>query len=392
MKLFDQRYETMAQPERAQFQLERLQALLVRLKRNVRRQREALGDCQIQSLEDISKLPFTTPEDFSQGFPYGMFALPLREVIRLCSLTGPQGAPLVAGHTRNDLTQWGRLVARQLVACGVTASDVIQLCLGGASPSASGYQLGAEVVEASVIGEDPSHVDYQLAMLQNYRPTILVATPVHALELIGLIEQRRIDPQSLHLRSVLLSRPVDAEWRERIRAGLFAPVQCNFGVEEILDPGFCVECEAGHFHANEDQFLVEIVDGELVVTTLCREAMPLLRYRTRIACEAIPGKCACGRTGMMLAPGGRLDQRLRVNETPLYESQIAAVLAQSRASGHPFRLEVFDRHVAVAIQMSEPLFSDTIWPLERLRYELEADFAARLGVQVKVRFYGAVRA
>ena len=386
MSVFDRRYETMPRAELDQLQLERLQALLVRLKRNVRRHREKLGDTRVAALADLARLPFTTPEDMAESFPYGMFAFPMREIIRLHTTVGPQGKPLVIGHTRNDLTQWGRLVARQLVASGVTANDVIQMCFGGGVYGSAGYLFGAQVVEASVIAEDPSHVDYQIAMLQNYRPTVLITTPTNALELMQELERRKLDPQSLHVRTVLLSRPVDQEARAQLAAGLFAKIQCNFGLSEVFDPGLCVECEAGQFHVHEDHFLAEVQDGELVLTTLCREAMPLLRYRTRVACELSRDKCSCGRTGLVIQPGPRLDQRLLVNETPLYESQIANLLSQTRVAWHKFWIEVCERRLVVSIQLTEDLFSDMIWPIMNLQREIEAEFLARLGVSAEVRF------
>ncbi|MCX8108629.1 MAG: phenylacetate--CoA ligase, partial [Verrucomicrobiae bacterium] len=281
MRIFDPKYECARPEEIEQLQLERLQALIARLRRNVRRYREVLGDVRVESLADLDRLPITTPEDLANSFPYGMFALPLREVIRLHSAVGPRGRQLVIGHTHNDLKQWGRLVARQLVAAGVTANDVIQICLGNGSPgSFSGYALGAQTIEASIIAEDPLHIDFQLAMLQSYRPTVLITTPTNAREIAVQLDQRKIDPQSLHLRAVLLSRPVDTTTREELQAGLFATVQCNFGIPAILDPGFCLQCEHGFLHVNEDQFLVEVKDGELLVTTIAREATPLLRYAT----------------------------------------------------------------------------------------------------------------
>ena len=387
MSVYDRPQEMMPPAQREQVQLERLQALLVRLKRNVRRYREKLGDARVASLDELARLPFTTPEDLAECFPYGMFAFPLREIIRLHPAIGPEGRPLVIGHTRNDLAHWGRLAARQLVASGVTAYDVIQLGLGHSSHlGPSGYVLGAELIEASVIAEDPFHLDHQLAMLQSYRPTILITTPTNARELTRRLEKSRTDPQSLHLRTVLLSRQVDPETREQLAAGLFAAVKCNFGVGEILDPGLCVECESGQFHVHEDQFLVEVHEGELVVTTLCREALPLLRYRTRIACEVRREKCACGRTGAVIRPGRRLDHRLLVNETPLYERQVAEVLAQTEAAGRPFQVEVSERHIVVRIEMSADLFSDTIWVVERLTRTIESEFLARLGIQAKVVF------
>lgn len=329
MRVFDRRYETMPRPELEQLQLERLQSLLVRLRRYQRRYRELLGDAQVESLEDLAHLPRTAPEDLAEGFPYGLFAVPLREVIRLHSITGPQGVPLVIGHTRNDLAQWGRLVARQLVASGATANDVIQVCLGSATyRGGSGYVLGAELIEASVIAEEPFHIDYQLSMLQNYRPTVLITTPSNALELMGLMSSRHIDPPALHLRTVLLTRPVDDETREQLRAGLLVAVRSNFGIHEILDPGLCVECEEGQFHVNEDHFLVEVQDGELLLTTLCREAMPLLRFCTRVSCALHRNKCPCGRTGAVIRPG-------RAARRPPARQRNAAVRGADRPGAQP---------------------------------------------------------
>jgi phenylacetate-CoA ligase len=387
MSTFDRRYELMPRAELEQLQIERLQALLVRLRRNVRRYREKLADLRLDSLADLRRFPFTTQEDILESFPYGMFAFPLREVIRLHSTLGPEGKPLVIGHTRNDLAQWGRLVARQLAASGVTANDVIQISLGGlVHSSAAGYVLGAELIEASVIAEDPLHIDYQLAMLRNYRPTILITTPTNALDLVRTIEERRIDPQSLYLRTVLLSRPVDKETREQLAAGLFAAVRCNLGLGEILDPGLCVECEAGLFHVHEDQFLAEVCDGELVITTLAREAMPLLRYRTRVTAGLCRDKCACGRTGVVLQPGARLDRRYRVKETAFYEAQIAEVLAQTPAASHRFQIEASERHLRIAIELSERLFAGAMTPAQDPSRDIESELLARLGVEAEVRF------
>jgi len=392
MRVFDRRYELMPRPQLEQLQLERLQALLVRLKRYVRRYRERIGDARVESLDDLARLPQTTPEEIAESFPYGMFALPLREVIQLHSTTGPQGKPLIVGHTRNDLAQWGRLVARQLAAGGATANDVVQVCFGaGTYVKGSGYVLGAESIEATVIAEEPFHIDHQLSMLQNYRPTVLITTPANARELVRVMELRHIDPPTLNLRTVLLTRPVDGGVREELRAGLLVAVQCNFGVEEVLDPGLCVECEAGHFHVNGDQFLVEAPEGELLVTTLCREAMPLLRYRTRVACTLLRNKCSCGRTGVMLDPGGRLDGRLRVRETPLYEGQIAEILSQTRAAGRRFHFKVEERRVVVFIEMTGDLFSDMMWPMENLRRGIESEFLSRLGIEAEVRFLSPTR-
>ena len=386
MSMFDRRYEAMPRAELEQLQLERLQALLTRVKRSVRRYREQLADQRIASLDDLATLPETTPEVLAAAFPYGMFALPLREVIRLHSTIGPEGTPIVIGHTQNDLIQWGNLVARQLVASGITANDVVQICLGaGVYSGFSGYVLGAEVVESSVIAEEPFHIDVQLAMLQNYRPTMLITTPANALELMQTIEQRRIDPQSLFLRTVLLSRPVDDTVRDELKSGLLVDVRSSFGIAEILDPGLCVECEEGRFHVNEDQFLVEVLDDELLVTTLSREAIPLLRYHTRIACSIHHEKCACGRTGVALSPKKRMDGRLRIKETPLYAGQIHAVVSRVLPD-HPFAIDVETNRVLVTIEVTEGLLSHKTWPMENLRREIQSETVARLGIEAEVQF------
>lgn len=387
MRVFDRDRETMRPDLREQVQFERLQALLARLKRNVRRYREQLGDTRVDGLGQVAQLPFTTPEDLVDAFPYGMFALPLREVVRLGSLVGPDGRQLVTGYTANDLKLWGRLTARQLVAAGVTSSDVIQVCFGGGVfPQAFGYMLGAEVVEASVIPEDTLHVDYQLQVLQSYRTSALITTPTNAADLMALLRAQRTDPQVLQLRTVLLTRPVSGEQRTELEAGLCARVCCGFGVSEILDPGFCVECEEGRLHVNEDGFLAEVVDGELVVTTLCHEAMPLLRYRTRVACTIERVKCDCGRTGAVLTPGERLDGRQRVNEVPLYERQVEQILRQTRAAGQPFRIAISEHRISVAIEVSEDFFVDQMRGLELLRREIQSEFLSRLGIEAEVQY------
>jgi len=246
--------------------------------------------------------------------------------------------------------------------------------------------LGAELIEASVIAEDPLHVDYRLAMPQNYRPTILVTTPSNALDLMRTIEERRIDPQSLYLRTVLLSRPVDKETREQIAARLFAAVRCSFGLDETLDPGLCVECEVGLFHIHEDQFLAEVCDRELVITTLAREAMPLLRYRTRVAAELCHDKCACGRTGVLLQPGPRLDRRYRVREITFYEAQVAELLAKTRAAELRFHLTASERQLQVALEISEDFFAGAMAPTRDPKRDIESELLARLGVEAEVRY------
>jgi len=365
--------------------------LIARLKRNVRRYRDLLGGSSIARTEDIVTLPLTSPEELLEAFPYGMFALPLREVVRLHSAVGPGGKPVVLGYSRNDLAQWARLTARQLVAAGVTSNDVIQISFGcGFFNEALGYMLGAELVGASVIPEDPFHIEYQLEVLRKYRTTVLITTPTNARELAELLQDLQIDPQSLHLRTLILSRPIPDEAREALEIGTFAQVRTGFGIPEIMAPGFALECDEHRLHVQEDHFLAEIQDGELVVTTLLREAMPLLRYRTRIAARLEYGRCACGRTGAQVLPAARLDGRLLINEMPLFPEQIESVLDRTKVAGQAFQLHVSERGVVIEIEVSEDFFADEMRVLVDLKREIRSEFVVRLGIEAEVRYVSSV--
>lgn len=388
MNLFERANETLSTERLRQFQLERLQALVARVTRNVRPYRERLGETKPGDLAGLAHVPPTTIQDLIEAFPYGFFALPLREVIRLHSMVGPGGKSLVIGHTRNDLTNWGRLVARQLVAAGITANDVIQIGFGtGVFNQALGYMLGAEMIEASVIPQDAFHIEQQLDMMQNYRSTVLITTPTNAADLADLIESSRLPAQSLHLRVVLLTRPVSQDERMKLADHLSAEVRYTFGIPEILDPGIALECGCGSLHVNEDHFLVEVDGGELLVTTLCRESMPLIRFRTRIQAELDPAtRCPCGRTGVILRPGDRMDAQLRVNEVPVYQEQIAEVLSHTGAAGQAFEVQIAERRIVIGIEVTLAIFSDTMRDLDELRASIISEMFARLGIEAEVRF------
>ena len=387
MNVFDSKAETMPRRELEQLQLERLQALLARVRRNVRYYRERLGNARVADLGELAALPMTSSEDLASAFPYGLLALPLREVMRIQSIVGPNGAQLVMGLTRNDLANWGRLVARQFAAASLTSHDVIQVAVeGGALPGAYGYTLGSERIEASVIADDASHIGHQLELLRNYRATALITSPSRAVALAVLLAERKLDPHVLSLQTVLLSRPIGAAEREAVKLGLQADVRSVFGVPEVLEPGLCVECPEGRLHLNEDHFLAEIVDGELVLTTLTREAMPLLRYRTRVACALQQERCACGRTGATLLPGGWLDDRILINERWVHRSQIDAVLAQTSVAGHAYRVEVAAHKVRVTVRLSPDLFQDTMRAMVAAQREVEGQFQTQLGILCELAF------
>jgi len=410
MPIFDAKNETLSREIMEQLQLERLQAMLNRVQRNVSWYRRALAEVgiglgDVQSLDDLRCLPLTTGQTLAQGYPYSMFAVPMREVIRLHSVAGPDGRTLVMGHTRNDVTHWARLAARTLSAAGVSETDVVQICFGqGFFVVAMGFQYGAELLGASVIPTPVRGVDEQIQVLRDYRATVLVSTPTHARLLVTGLQEREIEPQSLHLRTCILSRPMPGQqWREQIEQGLFAKVFASFSVPEIFAPGIAAECrETEGLHINEDQVIAEVLQpdraepvpegqrGELVLTTLTREAFPLLRYRTGYLTAVWRCPCSCGRTGMMLQPIlGRTDNRVLVNEVPVYPVQVERVLAEAEHATPHFRLNLRDddpgQVLEVQVGVDEQIFADEMRVMDKTRSEIESALAAQLGTRVAVR-------
>lgn len=387
MDTFDPRLENMPRRDLEQIQLERLQALIARLKRSVRYYRDRLGDVRVADLDTLRELPLTGPEDLAAAFPYGMLALPLREVMRIQATVGPGGAQLVSGYTRNDLANWGRLVARQYAAASISSHDVIQVAVdGGALPGTHGYALGAERLSASIVAEDPYCIEHQLELLRNYRATVLVTTPTRAAALAALMAAEGVDPHALSLQAILLSRPIGEAEREALKQALFVEVRNGFGVQEVIDPGLCVECAEGHLHINEDHFLAEIVDGELVLTTLCREAMPLLRYRTRMGAALSREECRCGRTGAIVTPRLRLDDRRLVGERWIDRAQVANLLERTAVRGHETGIAMTTDTVVVTVRLTSELFQDTVRSLEALQTAVAARFLAELGIVCELRF------
>ena len=387
MDTFDPRLENMSRRDLEQTQLERLQALIARLKRSVRHYHDKLGDVRVTDLAALRELPLTGPEDLAAAFPYGMLALPLREVMRIQATVGPGGAQLVSGYTRNDLVQWGRLVARQYAAASISSHDVIQVAVdGGALPGAHGYELGAEQLCASVVAEDPYCVEHQLELLRNYRATVLVTTPTRAAALAALMAAEGVDPHALSLQAILLSRPIAEAEREALKQALFVEVRNGFGVQEVIDPGLCVEYAEGRLHINEDHFLAEIVDNELVLTTLCREAMPLLRYRTRMGASLSREDCRCGRTGVVVTPRLRLDNRCLVGERWIDRAQVVNLLDRTPLRGHETKIVMTANTVVVTVVLTNELFQDTVRSLEALQTAVAARFLSELGIVCELRF------
>jgi phenylacetate-CoA ligase len=383
MQIWDPEYECMPRDEIEQLQLERLQATLNRVFKNVtcyRNRFKELGIVpeDVQSLSDLSKLPFTTKEDLRLNYPYGMFAVPLREVVRIHSSSGTTGKPTVVGYTKHDIKVWSNLVARFMTAAGVTSDDVVQIAFGyGMFTGAFGLHYGSELIGASVIPMGAGNTEKQIMIMQDYKTTALVSTPSYAVTIAERIEQMGIDPKSLSLKVGLFGgEPWSESMRREIESRLGISATDNYGLSEVIGPGVAGECQHKcGMHISEDAFIAEIIDpdtgeslppgsvGELVLTSLTKEAFPMVRYRTRDITSLDYGKCACGRTTVrMRKTMGRSDDMLIIKGVNVYPSQIEDVLFAVEGCQPHYQL-VVDRQGAldtleVRIEVTENIFFD----------------------------------
>jgi phenylacetate-CoA ligase len=396
-----------------QLQLERLEATLSRVHRNVpfyRERFDRLGfDPEgLRGLGDLAALPFTTKEDLRLAHPYGLFAVPLRDVVRLHASSGTTGQPTVVGYTRNDLKTWADLVARLLVAGGVGRDDVVQVAFNyGLFTGAFGLHAGAERLGCSVIPASSGQTRKQLSVMQDYRTTALVSTPSYALQIADTMVELGLDRNALALRHGLFgAEPWSEGLRHELEERLGITATDNYGLSEVMGPGVAGECLArGGLHLAEDHFLVEVVHpetlapvargelGELVITTLTREAFPLVRYRTRDLTRLLPGECGCGRTlARMARVAGRTDDLLIVKGAKFFPSQVEAVLVEEEGAEPHFLIEVertgaLDQ-ATVLVEVSAANFSDEVRRMTELKTRLERRLASELGVTLEVKLVG----
>ena len=382
-QIWDSQHECMPREELEQLQLERLQATLNRVYKNVPCYRTKFNELgivpeDVSSLADLAKLPFTTKEDLRLNYPYGMFAVPLREVVRIHSSSGTTGKPTVVGYTKNDLKMWSNLVARIMTAAGVTHDDVVQIAFGyGMFTGAFGLHYGSETIGAAVIPMSGGNSDKQIMIMQDYKSTALVCTPSYAITLADLIEKQGIDPQTLSLKIGLFGgEPWSEAMRAEIESRLMISATDNYGLSEIIGPGVAGECQYKNgMHIAEDAFIAEIIDpetcqvlppgsvGELVLTSISKEAFPMIRYRTRDITCLDHAVCQCGRTmARMKKTMGRTDDMLIIKGVNVFPSQIEEVLVAIEGCEPHYQL-IVDRKGAldvleVCIEVRENIFFD----------------------------------
>ncbi len=410
MAVRDRNYETLSRDELRQLQLERLQVTINRVYMNVAFYRKLLDEAgiapeDITSLEDLPKIPFTTKESLLQNQPYGMFALPLREVVRLQSSSGTTREPIVVGYSRNDIEHWTELVARVLTAGGVTRDDVVQISFDyGLFTGALGFHYGAEKIGATVIPCSRLSAEKQIAIMRNYRTTVLICTPTFALHIVKVINEQVVSPAELSLRVGLLgAEPWSQAVREDIERGLHIIALDNYGLSEIIGPGVSAECqEKNGLHIFEDHFIPEVIDpetgeslpdgekGELVLTTITKEAFPMVRYRTGDLTSLDHSACPCGRTLVRMSRvAGRTDDIVIVQGVKVLPSRIEQILTEIEGTEPHFRLSV-DRsgaldELGVSVEVSPEIFFDEVRRMSALQKEIQKRLEEAFGFSVQVK-------
>jgi phenylacetate-CoA ligase len=407
---WDKAKECMPRADLEQLQLERLQSTLYRVATHVPFYRKKFKELAIdpdgfRSLEELRKLPFTTKDDLRNNYPYGLFAVPLRDVVRLHASSGTTGMATVVGYTRNDLKNWSDMVARILTATGVDAEDVVQIAFGyGLFTGGFGLHYGAERVGASVIPISSGNTKRQIQILQDFKTTTLVCTPSYALLLADTMNAMDININSLQLKYGLFGgEPWSEEMRREIKNKLGIIATDNYGLSEVMGPGVAGECSyCDGLHINEDHFIVEVINpetlapvaagelGELVFTTITKEAFPVIRYRTRDLARLMPEPCPCGRTFQrMTRVIGRTDDMLIIKGVNVYPLQIEAILFDIEGTEPHYQIVVeregrLDK-VTVLVEVVESIFFDQMKKQRQLVEHIKKKLATELGIGVDVK-------
>ena len=402
--------ETMPREQLQALQLERLRASLQNAYDNVPFYRKKLDEAgvapvDVASHDDVARLPFTTKVDLRDHYPFGMFARPREEIVRVHASSGTTGNPTTVGYTREDIQTWCHLIARTLAAGGVEPGDLLQNAFGyGLFTGGLGLHTGAELLGCTVVPISGGNTERQLKIMRDFGATALSCTPSYAMYLADAARDRGLRPDDLPVRVGFFgAEPWTNELRVQIEAGLGADALDIYGLSEMGGPGVAYEClcKAG-MHVNEDHYLAEIVDpdtlrplpcgevGELVFTTLSREAQPLVRYRTRDLCRLIAEPCECGRTSVRMdKPIGRSDDMLIIRGVNVFPSQIEEVL-MGIPEIEPHYQIVVDRKgyldiIEVWVEVGEDIFAETMGDLERFQRSVQARVFNVLNIQVAVK-------
>jgi phenylacetate-CoA ligase len=409
--IWNEEFETLPREALEALQLKRLQHQIERVYAAVPYYRNKMEEAgvkpsDIKSLKDLCRLPFTTKEDLRINYPFGLFAVPFEQVVRIHASSGTTGKPTVVGYTKRDIDSWAELMARTLSAGGAHQGDVVHNAYGyGLFTGGLGAHYGAERLGAAVIPISGGNTKRQVMIMQDFGSTVLMCTPSYALNLADVMKEMNVDPSSLKLRVGLFgAEPWSENMREEIQKRLNLKAIDIFGLSEVMGPGVASECieEQHGLHIFEDYFIPEIVDpktmepvplgqhGELVFTTLTKEAFPVIRYRTKDISRLIAEPCSCGRTFYRMERiTGRTDDMLIIRGVNVFPSQIEHVL-MSIEGVEPHYQIIVDRQgsldvVEVQVEVSENIFSDEVKVLETLSRKIEREIKDLLGISCKVK-------
>lgn len=361
-----------------------------------------LSDKDVTSLADLQKLPFLTKDDLREAYPFGLMSAPLSDCVRIHSTSGTTGKRVIAFYTENDLALWDDICARAIVAAGGTRDDIVQVCYGyGLFTGGMGLHGGAQKVGCLTLPMSSGNTDRQLQFMEDLGTTILCCTPSYAAYLAETIHERGLADR-IHLKAGIFGAEAwTEEMRHNIEASLGLKAYDIYGLTELSGPGVAYECEAQTgMHINEDHFIAEIIDpttgevlpygekGELVFTSITKEAFPLIRYRTKDICILTNEKCACGRTFVkMCKPMGRSDDMLIVKGVNVFPSQIEMVLlAEGLTSNYQIivdRIGTTDS-LEVKVEITPELFTDTMGALTEKEKKITDALKTVLGIQAKV--------
>ena len=413
--IFNEEFETLPREALEALQLKRLQQVVQRVYHTVGFYKRAFDEAgvapdDIRTMDDMRRLPFTVKQDLRDNYPFGLFAVPMSNIVRLHASSGTTGKPTVVGYTRRDIETWSNLMARSFVAAGLTSNDVIHNAYGyGLFTGGLGAHYGAERLGASVIPMSGGSTKKQIMILQDFGPTAICCTPSYALYLAEQGEEMGVDMRSLRLRvGILGAEPWSERMRQEIEDRLGIKALDIYGLSEIIGPGVAIECAEGRngLHIFEDHFIVETMNpvtgetvpygetGELVFTSLTKDACPLIRYRTRDMSRLMEEPCKCGRTHVRMdRVSGRSDDMLIIRGVNVFPSQVESVLLGIEGLEPHYQL-IVDREgsldtLEIHVEMSEDLFSDEIKTLQNIERRITKDIKDYFGVTAKVKLVGS---
>ena len=403
---WNEKIETLTPAELSDLQLKRLKKTLESVQ-NVEFYQKQLKSAgikpgDIRTLDEISRLPFTRKQDLRDGYPFGFFAVPLREVVRIHTTSGTTGKPTVVGYTRNDLATWADLIARNMTMVGVTEDDVFQNMVNyGMFTGGLGFHYGAEAIGATVIPSATGNTRRQIEMINDFGVTVIHCTPSYAMHLAEVAEEMDSPLESLRI-GLFGAEPWSDSMRTELEKRLGVTAYDSYGLSELFGPGVAFECqEREGLHIWHDCYLVEIIDpvtgevcgdgerGELVVTPLAKEAMPLLRYRTGDITMLMEDGCICGRAKKIARITGRSDDMLVIRGINVFPSQIEHVLLQIPEVGSQFMVYV-DRinhldEMTIDVEINREYFSGELADLSRIQKKVVKELRDTLELRTTVR-------